>query len=89
MGTQCAEGCSGDREKRAASAMDCRPLPCPFCGSEDLDVCSYGIECRKCGAWMGESTHREVGKTLLGMWNTRRGNTAICGDSPHAAVERK
>lgn len=30
-------------------------LPCPFCGSDDLEICnthtpSYWVECHKCGA---------------------------------------
>jgi len=28
------------------------PLPCPFCGSENLRIEEYGIECRNCGIWM-------------------------------------
>jgi ribosomal protein L37AE/L43A len=49
-----------------------RPLPCPFCGSENLRIVEYGIECRNCGVWMGDGTQRRtIGKTLLDSWNHR------------------
>jgi len=48
------------------------PLPCPFCGSENLQVCDHGIECRNCGVWMGDGTQcRTIGKTVLDAWNHR------------------
>ena len=48
------------------------PLPCPFCGSDNLRVCDYGIECRNCGVWMGDGTQcRNIGKTVLDAWNHR------------------
>ena len=48
------------------------PLPCPFCGSDNLRIEVYGIECRNCGVWMGDGTQRRtIGKTLLDSWNHR------------------
>lgn len=48
------------------------PLPCPFCGSDNLRVCNYGIECRSCGVWLGDGTRcRTIGKTILDAWNHR------------------
>jgi len=59
------------------------PLPCPFCGSDNLRVvCDWGIECRNCGAWMGHGTRcRTIGKTVLDAWNHRT-PTVIPGSSP-------
>ena len=52
-----------------------RPLPCPFCGSNNLRIADYGIECRDCGVWMGNGTRRRtIGKTLLDSWNHRANN---------------
>ena len=55
------------------------PLPCPFCGSNDLRIEDYGIECRYCGVWMANGTQRRtIGKTLLDSWN-HRANAELCG----------
>ena len=61
-------------KKRYAETIS--PKPCPFCGSDNLRVESYGVECRNCGVWMGDGTQRRViGATVLEAWNHRVGGT--------------
>ena len=60
-------------------------LPCPFCGSENLELAhtwtpSYWIECLSCGAHVGdeeswtentEQSHLESAKRAIEAWNRR------------------
>ena len=46
------------------------PGPCPLCRSTNLRVEQYGIGCRDCGIWLGDSTVvRNKYKTVLNAWN--------------------
>lgn len=46
------------------------PGPCPLCRSTNLRVEQYGIGCRDCGIWLGDSTVvRNKYKTFLNAWN--------------------
>jgi hypothetical protein len=53
------------------------PLPCPFCGSDEIEVEPYdsSVLCHDCGAWMPNrtSTIPQVSHGALEMWNTRKG----------------
>ena len=53
--------------------------PCPLCGSDDLNIKNYGIECYNCGLWLGEGTQvmRLGGKEKV--WNTRAVLCRNCG----------
>lgn len=71
------------RKRAKSRPVDGRvgPLPCPFCGSDNLRVCDHGIECRNCGVWMGDGTQcRNIGKTVLDAWN-HRANATLHGSS--------
>jgi hypothetical protein len=58
------------------------PLPCPFCGSDNLRICDYGIECRNCGVWMSDCQIHTIGKTLMKAWNHRVNAYDLGGCSP-------
>jgi len=49
--------------------------PCPFCGSDDLDVHlrDEGVHCRGCGAWMPSVYSSDHSRTHGGVegWNRR------------------
>ena len=62
----------GKRGRKGGKMSVKDALPCPFCGSDNLRDLGFGIECRNCGAWMGEGTqcHR-IGNTVLEAWNHR------------------
>ena len=47
------------------------PCPLPLCGGEPHDR-GYGIECRRCGLWLGDGTRcRAVSPTVAELWNSR------------------
>ena len=47
--------------------------PCPLCGSTDLDDKGYGILCRICGIWFGDSTRfSREDLTYREVWNRRK-----------------
>lgn len=66
---------------------DEKVLPCPFCGSTDIELCnthapSYWLECQGCGAQAhgegfgdkGQNTkaaHVKAAKSALAAWNKR------------------
>ena len=63
-------------------------LPCPFCGSVDIDEYEgdygNGVYCMNCGAMMGEPIHHEYRVTervsigqAIEAWNTRTPEQAI------------
>lgn len=43
--------------------------PCPFCGSNDFDICSNAIECTNCKASICCDAYDE--DELIERWNTR------------------
>jgi ribosomal protein L37AE/L43A len=50
-------------------------LACPLCGSHDLRVERYGIECRDCGLWLGDGSRVcEKFGSVHAAWNTRHAN---------------
>ena len=55
--------------------MNIKPLPCPFCGSEDIDVrrLDGGVECLACHVWMPPvySTDKSKCRLALEGWNRR------------------
>jgi hypothetical protein len=51
------------------------PLPCPFCGSDEIEVEPSGVLCHGCSAWMPSRTSviPQESHGALEMWNTRKG----------------
>jgi len=64
-----------NRRQRTKKTCKDNILPCPLCGNSDLRISTYGIECRKCGLWLGNGSRVT---SLFGdvekAWNTRRSN---------------
>jgi hypothetical protein len=62
--------------------------PCPLCGSSDLSLRDYGIECRNCGLWLGDGTRlQEVLGALPEAWNSRAESAEL--SAALAAVKRR
>jgi len=45
-----------NRRQRTKKTCKDNILPCPLCGNSDLRISTYGIECRKCGLWLGNGS---------------------------------
>jgi len=55
--------------------MNIKPLPCPFCGSNKIEVRwnDEGVECLDCGAWMLSVFSSDKSRCHGGLegWNRR------------------
>ena len=48
-----------------------KPLPCPFCGSDDIATTRIQVYCRACGA-NGPNVHPKHPKKALVAWNSAK-----------------
>lgn len=66
-------------------------MPCPFCGSTDIDVGRVGttllrtamVSCLDCGAVGSTTAEQSVGEAVY-RWNTRQAGDVAAGESPAA-----
>lgn len=68
-----------------------QPLPCPFCGSANVDVSRIGnyreqtamVTCMNCLAVGPTTAEQRIGEAVY-RWNTRQAGDVAAGESPAA-----
>ena len=67
--------------KSSSTAMKAEPLPCPFCGSTNLDIehtadCNQRVVCKECRA-QGPDTYHQGIEVVTARWNDREDGDAV------------